>query len=153
MIPLEQIDFVFFFIRSREQLSASWSNEYIWNLYISKTPEAGINRTLFEEIIKQLVEDDYIREAPINDSPQKTYHVTFKGRLFKGYVAYQNSLEENNKRISDLEKENRKFQEMTLKNSRYLNRLTFILAFGTGIAALFYLFEILNHWLCIYPIK
>ena len=153
MTPLEQIDFAFFYIKSREQLSASWSAEYMWNLYISKTPESGINRTVFDEIIKQLVNDDYIRELPINDSSQKSYHVTFKGRIFNGYVEYQSSLRENNERISGLEEENRKFQDATLKNSRYLNRLTLILTIGTGMAALFYLFEILNHWFCIYPRK
>ena len=99
MTPLEQIDSVFFFIKSKEQISARWSTEYIWNLYVKKDSEAAVNKQQFDEIINQLVSDDYIRELPVIDSSQKTYHVTFKGRIFNGYIDYQNSLTENNKRI------------------------------------------------------
>ena len=152
MTPLEQIDSVFFFIKSKEQISARWSTEYIWNLYVKKDSEAAVNKQQFDEIINQLVSDDYIRELPVIDSSQKTYHVTFKGRIFNGYIDYQNSLTENNKRIVALEEENRKFQKSSLRSSRQLNLLTAILAAGTLLAAVYYILEIVS-WFCIYPRK
>ena len=152
MTPLEQIDTVFFFIKSKEQISARWSTEYIWNLYVKKDSEAAVNKQQFYEIINHLVSDDYIRELPVIDSSQKTYHVTFKGRIFNGYIAYQSSLTKNNKRIVALEEENRKFQKSSLRSSRQLNLLTAILAAGTLLAAVYYILEIVS-WFCIYPRK
>lgn len=151
MTPLEQIDFVFSYIKNKEDLSASFSTEYIWNLYVSKSPETQITRFIFNEIIRQLIDDEYIRELPIIESSQKTYHVTFKGRIFEGYVANNIASKQSIKRISDLEEENRKFQKRALKNSHQLNCLTIILAIGTMIAALYYIIEILNHLFLIYP--
>lgn len=153
MTPYQQIDFVFFYIKDKEQFSASFSTEYIWNLYVSKTLEAGINRMIFDEIIKQLVADGYITELPLSDSPQRMYHVTFKGRSFNGYVEQQTILVENQKRLKALESANLLYQSNSVKNSRNLNYLTIILAIGTSIAAAYYILEILNHWICIYPKK
>ncbi|MDQ2718200.1 MAG: hypothetical protein M3Z26_00360 [Bacteroidota bacterium] len=146
MTPYEQIDLVFFYIKNKEELSASFSTEYIWNLFVSKQSDSGINRTMYNEIIKQLVEFGYVAELSLSDTSQKLYHVTFKGRLFNGYVEQQVSLSENNKRIMALENANQKFQIESLRNSHNLNSITWILAIGTTFAALYYLLEILCYF-------
>ena len=69
---------------------------------------------------------------------------TFEGRWFirhqGGYVGKSQSLDAERKMVVFVQNE-------TLKNARYLNRLTLILAVGTSIAALYYILEILkNHY-------
>ncbi len=73
----------------------------------------------------------YITELPLADSPQRMYHVTFKGRLFNGYVQQQTILVENQKRLKALESANLLYQSNSVKNSRNLNYLTIILAIGS----------------------
>ena len=146
MTPYDKIDLVLFFIKGKEELSAKFSIEYIWTFCVSKEPSYHINRTMFEEIIKQLVEDGFIADLSILDSPQKFYYVTFKGRIFNGYVKQQESLEEKNKRILTLENANQKFQIESIRHSRNLNRITWILAIGTTFAALYYILGILCYF-------
>ncbi len=83
MTPLEQIDFVFFFIRDKIQVGGNWGYNNIWN-HVEKTTEAKINKTLFNEIIDKLKEDGLVTEV-IQEAAQPTYHVTFKGLIFDGY--------------------------------------------------------------------
>lgn len=83
MTSLEQIDFVFFFIRDKIQVGGNWGYNNIWN-HVEKTTEAKINKTLFNEIIAKLKEDGLVTEV-ILEAAQPTYHVTFKGLIFDGY--------------------------------------------------------------------
>jgi hypothetical protein len=142
MTPLEQIDFVFFYIRDKITTGADWGYFNIW-IHVKKTPETGINKTLLDEIIFKLIEDGLLTEIN-NLGGQKTYHITFKGLTFNGYVSEQSSLQMEKERLKILD-------EKTLNLTSWTTRLTLIIAFGTAIVAIYYLLEILNHWLCIYP--
>ena len=142
MTSLEQIDFVFFFIRDKIQVGGNWGYNNIWN-HVEKTTEAKINKTLFNEIIAKLKEDGLVTEVN-QEAVQPTYHVTFKGLIFDGY----------NQQWFDSQKENdelKSLRQTSNVNSLKMTRLTKWVMFGTSIAAIYYLLEILNHWFCIYP--
>ncbi|MDO9614356.1 MAG: hypothetical protein Q7J86_07490 [Bacteroidota bacterium] len=128
MTPLEKIDFVFFFIKDKLKVGGQWGYNNIWN-HIEATKDVEINKTMFDEIIKKLKIDGYIVEAEINGS-QLVYNLTFVGLLFDGYNSAQ-------KEIHKLQKQNR--------------ILSWLLVFLTGVSAIYYIFEILNHYFCIYP--
>ncbi|PUZ28544.1 hypothetical protein DCC81_03420 [Chitinophaga parva] len=81
MVTPLQLDAVFLFIKEKTELGALVNNNYIWNLYISKTPELGIDQLLFSDIINKLIKDGYVKE-----DFQNSYHLTVDGRNFKGYV-------------------------------------------------------------------
>lgn len=149
--PYKQIDFVFSYIKDKEEHSATFSKEYIWNLYVKQSPEMQINRMIYDEIMQKLEDDGYISKKSIYGSEQPSYNVTFKGRIFNGYENDYLSLNEQKARLLALEKKNQEFQILSSRNASKLNCLTLILAVGTSIAAIYYIFEILNHWLCIYP--
>jgi hypothetical protein len=133
MTPLEKIDKILNFLKERSDLSASFSKEYIWNLYISKTPELKINRQLYDEILKQLIEDGYIRENKTEDS-QPNYHLALKGLIFD---SYQNQELEIQKLKSTT-------QKLTYRN--YV--LTALIALGTLIAAWYYLTQLWDYYFC-----
>lgn len=153
--PYKQIDAIFFYIKKKIALGASINSEYIWNLFVDKTPELEINKLMFSEIISKLIEDGYITELRKANEGQDvtTYHVTFKGQIFEGYESQQKLLNEQKARLADLENRSREFQDETTNNAKRLNVLTVILALGTSIAAIYYLLEILNNWVRIYPTK
>lgn len=142
--PYLQIDFVFIFLKERSELSAAYGKENIWN-HIKATPEKGINRQMFEEILQRLLDDKYIRET-ITPDTQSTFHLTFNGRLFSGYADEFQLLNEAKMRIN-------KMQDDNLRISRKVKVLTLWLAIGTSLAAIYYVLEVLNHWICIYPRK
>ncbi len=144
MTPLEQIDFVFFFIRDKIQVGGNWGYNNIWN-HVEKTTESNINKTLFNEIINKLKEDELITEVDQKDA-QPTYHLTFKGLIFEGYKQQWSDLQKENNEIKSLRKTSN-------INSLKMTRLTRWVMIGTSIAAIYYLLEILNHWFCIYPKK
>lgn len=151
MNPFKQIDFVFFILKERSELSADFSKEYIWD-HIKQTPEIEINRQKYEEILQRLLNDGYIKET-IKPETQPTYHLTFGGRLFPGYEKEEETLNQNQHKLEALEKANSDFQNSSTMSAKKLNLLPLILAIGTLIAALYYVFEILNHWFYIYPEK
>ena len=144
MTSLEQIDFVFFHIKSKIQYGGSYGYQNIW-FYVEATPETKINPTLLKEILKRLIEDGLVTET-IYPETQPVYHVTFKGVIFDGY----------NKSYLEL-REKEQFDDYTQKqntrNGEYLNRLTLILAIVTSIAAIYYILEIFNNFFSIYPKK
>lgn len=139
MTDLEKIDFVLTFIKIKMEVSAYWGYGIIWT-HVEKTTELKINKTLFDEIINKLKEDCYI----VDNETKDACRVTFKGLTFNGYVSEQLSHQEENARLRTLE-------EKTLKLTIWTTRLTWIIAIGTFVAAIYYLLEILNHWFCIYP--
>jgi len=141
MTPLEQIDFVFFYLKDKIQAGGSWGYYNISN-YIDKCPETKINKVMLTEIVQKLKDDGYITEKQMPEA-QPVYHVTFKGLIFEGYTKeYETSMKETVwlKNI----------QIQTLTTSRKLNILTWIIAIGTGIAAIYYILEIFSHWFCIH---
>ena len=142
MTPLEQIDFVFFHIKSKIQVGASWGYHNVWN-YVKMTEEANINETMFKEIIQKLQDDGYLTEKYI-EGAQPCYNVTFKGLIFEGYSKEHESLNEEKTWLKNL-------QVQTLKTSKKLNLVTWIIAVGTFFAALYYILEILNDFFSFYP--
>lgn len=138
MTPLEKLDKILSFFKDRSDLSIDFSKEYIWNLYIKKTPELQINKQIYEEILQKLVEDGYLRETKKEDF-QPTYHLTMKGYLFDGYINSQSEIQ--------------RLQKTAISLSRRAFWWTVVIALGTLVAAIYYLFEILNHWFYIYPKK
>lgn len=136
MTALGKVDKILNFLKDRSGLSADFSKEYIWNLYVKKTPELKINRQLYDEILQKLVEDGYIRETKVGEN-QPTYHLTVQGYLFDGYINSQ--------------METQKLQQSAISLSRRTFWMTVAIAFGTLVAAIYYLLEILNHWYCVYP--
>lgn len=78
----EKLDAILFFIQEKTKLKASINKAYIWNLYVERTPELGIDALLFSDILQHLIDDKYLT---LNND---TYHLTVKGRTFKGYVEY-----------------------------------------------------------------
>jgi predicted transcriptional regulator len=140
MNPYKQIDFVFFFLKERSELSADFGKENIRN-HIKLTPEIKINTQIFEEILQRLLDDGYIKET-IRPETQPTYHLTFNGRIFEGYFNKNNSLNEDREWLKNL-------QIQTLENSKKLNKLTWIIAGGTFFAAIYYIIEIVKNWFCI----
>jgi len=73
-------------------------------------------------------------EEKENKFPEKI-KITYKGMIFEGYERMQQRLD------ADANKSNQyKIDQMA--NQRKMNRLTWILAVGTSIAALYYLIEI-----------
>lgn len=136
MTSLEKIDKILNFLKERSDLSASFSKEYIWNLYVNKSPELQITRQIYDEILTKLVEDGYVREEIQKDS-QPFYHLTMSGYLFEGYLSSQ--------------KETQKLQQTAISLSQRTFWMTVVIAFGTLVAAIYYLLEVLNHFFCIYP--
>ena len=144
MNSFKQIDFVLSYLKERSELSADFAKENIWN-YIRQTPEIGINKQIFDEILQRLVDDGYIKET-IREKTQPIYHLTFNGRIFEGYLNRNISLNQEREWLKHL-------QILTLNNSNKLNLITWIIAIGTLIAAIYYILEILNHCYAIYPVK
>lgn len=139
MNPLEKIDFVFFYVKDKISVGGHWGHGHIWS-YVERATEFEINLTLFDEIISKLKEDGLITE--IDNSPAaQTYHVTFKGLVFDGYKTERESLNAEKLRVRNIENQNQKL-------SSVLNRLTFLIALGTGIAAIYYLLQIWDYFFC-----
>lgn len=139
MTTLEKIDIVLNFLKSRQDLSAQFTKEYIWNFYVSKTPELEINSQLYNEIFSTLLDNDFIRENKQEQDFPSTYHITIKGLTFSGFHQTE---------LSNLKRDNENRQvQLSLRSS------TFWIMVGTGIAAIYYLFELLDKFFHIYPCK
>jgi len=139
MTTLEKIDSVLNFLKSRQDQSVQFTKEYIWNFYVSKTPELEINSQLYNEIFITLLDNDFIRENKQEQGFPSTYNVTIKGLSFSGF--HQAQLQ------SDRDKVN-----LLLLNKRTL-MVNLIIALGTLIAGLYYILEILDKFFQIYPCK
>lgn len=136
MTPIEKIDTILIFLKERADLNASFSKEYIWNLYVKKMPELHITRQIFDEILNKLVEDGYVKKE-LRENSQPTFHLTMSGYLFDGYLSSKNEMQ--------------KLQQTAIFLSKRTFCMTVVIAVGTGIAAIYYIIEILNHFFCIYP--
>lgn len=142
MTPYEKIDFVFFDLKDRIQAGGKWGYHTLWHR-VQKSPEKGINKTMFDEIIRKLKADDYITETPTDDG-QPVYNITFKGLLFDGYGEEQGEAQRENTRLKFLE-------DRTLLIAERVKTLTVWITVATVIASLYSLLEILDKLFCIYP--
>lgn len=131
MSPLEKIDSILNFLKNKKELSASFYKEYIWSLYVSKTPELEINRQLYDEIFLKLVEEGYIRELK-DTNTSSIFHLALKGLIFNGF---QNQ---------ELEIIKLKRNNTNLARQMYI--LTFLIAIGTLIAGYFYILQIWEYY-------
>ena len=95
MKPLEQIDFVFFYIKEHTQSGGSVS-EFAIKDRVERTPEKNITPTLLKEIINRLKTDKFITDVILPET-QPIYNLTFEGVLFRGYEK-----EAFNKRIKNI---------------------------------------------------
>ena len=129
--PYEQIDSVFFFIKDKIELGGSYSKEYIWNLYVSRTPKMKINETLYNEIIERLISDGYIRMIKLPNAEQPIFHVTFDGLVHEGYLAEFQKTQATDVRTRRIE--------------RQQFYLTLILAASGVVASAYYILEILDY--------
>lgn len=134
MTDIEKLDFVLNFIKSKMTVSAHWGYGLVWT-HIEKTTELKINKTLFDEIINKLKKDGYI----VDNETKDACRVTFEGLIFKGYKKQ--------------EEENQELQRTVNSLSVRTFWLTVAIAVGTGVAAIYYLLEILNSLFSIYPTK
>lgn len=119
LTPLEKIDQVLDFLKAKSDLSASFSKEYVWNLYIEKTPELKIHRQLYEEIFKKLIEDGYINENKTTGS-QSTYHLTLKGLAYDGYQNAQLAIQKIKQLTIDTSESTIKTNKFQRKNGRLI---------------------------------
>lgn len=88
-------------------------------------------------IIEQLITDKYISCNNLSAFPEeRQYYVNFKGTWFIKQGGYQNESSQNN---------------LEEQRVREYHTLTKILVFGTSVAAIYYILEILNHAYKIYP--
>ena len=108
--------------------------------YIYRFCEGGISEREVNSILNQLEDDGYIAShGSIESGVQgivKSYQITYKGNLYLLNGGYKQTFNDKNE-LRELNRSNK--------------RLQFIIAFGTSIAALYYLLEILNHLFKFYP--
>lgn len=135
MIPEQQLDFVLSYIKPKIQVDAVFNENYIWSLYVSRTPETGITRTMLGEILKKLIKDGYIREHGTNPI---TYLITFEGLIFEGY-----ELEKEIKNIEKIKIE--KLEERQKRNEAHMLYLTVVLAISAFCSVPYYILEISNN--------
>jgi hypothetical protein len=139
MTTLEKVDKILDFLKEKQKVSADFPKEYIWIHYVSKTPELEINSQLYNEIFITLLDNDFIRENKQEQGFPSTYHITIKGLTFSGF--HQSDL-----MSAKDKKDTRKLAVQTRNLTRWI-------AFGTVVAAIYYLFELLDKFFQIYPCK
>lgn len=114
------------------------------------------NSTLHSALLK-LVKDDYVNTEmedsidPIFKSPRKDqyYKISFEGLVFINNGGYENLYYENQKQKSqfaELKKKQSLLEQKQVSNQFQIVLLTWIIAFGTIVAAVYYLFEILSFF-------
>ena len=130
LTPLQKIDEVLHNISVRNELEIVTNTEKIYQSLGEIYPDQiGIMELII--IIRKLKKDGYIEELIFDEVPH--YYKTFDGSLFREQGGYykRNELENS-----------------TLKMHKTTFFLTWILAIGTSVAALYYLSELLIKWFC-----
>lgn len=130
---LIKIDHVFLELKEFTNLSASVNDEFIRNLIVNKHPEYNIDALTLRNIINKLIKDEYltIRKATNKDDVD-TFHVTFQGQLFDGYIDQWERENAEKQRILALEETNR-----DIVNKTYiLNKWVMVTAIVSAISAL-----------------
>lgn len=98
-----------------------------------------INQRELSLILFKLIKDGFVETKRIRDTyPTNCYYITFEGVLFKEQGGYDQKLITANQA-----KYNLSYQISLYSN---LNRLTFWIAFGTSVAAVYYGIEI-GKWI------
>lgn len=119
MSEFEKIDFVLNFIKEKMSISAYWGQGLIWK-HVEDTKEAGINKTLFLEILNKLREDGFI----VDNETKDACRVTFKGLIFKGYVLTELDNQEESQIVKNL-------RQRTVDLQEQMNVLTKWIVIGT----------------------
>lgn len=122
MTPLQQIDFVFFYLRGKISAGGQWGYQNIY-FHVNQIKESGINETLLKEIIVKLKEDGLLTEIN-NLGSQPTYHVTFEGLIFQGYVKADSEARKESQEVRNL-------RQATVDLQARMNKLTWWIVFGT----------------------
>ncbi len=115
-----------------------------------------INDSLFKSAILKLKNDNYIyfgKNVELrhvgNSNIAGLVEITISGILFinsGGYQNYYNKLQIEQNSMSDLKSEQRRHSASLVRLNRWLVVLTWVIAIGTFVAALYYLIEILKHF-------
>lgn len=128
MSPEQQIDFVFLFLKDKFQYGTQYSKDYAWSTYVSASPEVGINKLMYDEIIRLLIEEGYVREVILD---QPFLHITMKGLIFVGYNRTKEALDANEKELG-------RIRNLQIQQSSQMSFLTMLVAVGTLVAAVYY---------------
>lgn len=138
MTALEQIDFVFFYIKEHTQFGGNVSDFAVKDR-VDRTPETNITETMRLEIIKRLKSDGYVSEATVEDS-QPFYHLTFQGVLFDGYKKAKEESQKEELRLQTLADQN-------LLVAKKVKNLTIWIAVATVVAGFYGILQIID-WFC-----
>jgi len=126
---IERIDYVFFLIK-KEDVKYT---EYFLEEAI-KANNVNISLDELRRILSQLQKDEYIIRNPSHAGfAHDTFELTIEGALFDGYVIEKNINDAESLRLEAIESE-------ATANRNLTTRLTILIAVGTGIAALYYLY-------------
>lgn len=97
--------------------------------------------------IKYLDDEGYIYKFTNLPANSVYYVATTKGLLFEGFVNRKNRLQNENKRISELENQNQILSRRQVELNKYMVRITLILAL-IGIASLIWQVYKDTHFFC-----
>jgi hypothetical protein len=151
--PLEKLDSVLWTIEHYHGKSIQTSDEIL--IELNEHPDERINREQFypiiNSILNKLVEDGYIEcRNEVLANKKNVYYIKFEGRIFneqKGYTGQRDLL--NATKV--LEDTLKLHQKVSTDRMIYLTR---VLAFGTGIAAVYYAIEVYKllhvHYPCFF---
>jgi hypothetical protein len=102
---------------------------------------SGLHPNFFDEAINKIEKDGYLRIEEIAGTDIPTYAITFDGIYFEaagGYKGHHNRKVAENERLDKLD-------ILQKENVAKLNVLTFVIAAGTAVAALYYIKELLVY--------
>ncbi len=126
-------------VKGRIRLRTYEIGEYIIKYYFPKLNSVDFIIDL-PEILEQLTIDGYLIENKEREW-DKIYSISFKGKIFSkngGYSELERTKNAENIRVGNVEKRQRAYESNMV-------RLTWILAIGTTVAAIYYLLEIIKH--------
>jgi len=131
----------------------SISNSVKWFEIINETLDrcdflTNVDHFTFQVALLKLVKDDYVIETNKDiDNPKKThYNISFEGLFFikiGGYGQERLEVQIKEDAYELLNAEQKIYASSLLLLNRRLVFLTWIIAFGTSLAAIYYLLEIL----------
>jgi hypothetical protein len=135
--PLRQLDRILEILENSEQ--------QVDIDYIALNAENEVSLNTIILVLDKLIKDTYANKYQINelDSPytKVLYSITFEGSAFiqqGGYVNESESIATEKERIEFA-------TSFQLEQSRTLNRLTFWIALASGIAAVYYLYFLIQN--------
>ncbi len=132
MTIIQKLDGVLYHIKTGCEFDSAITFTSIYQSLGEKYPEQ-IDKSELSRILRKLENDKYIEIR--NTDAEIFYYISTDGSYFVEVGGYEQERDEKG-RVKNLEKKN--------------FRLTYILVFGTTIAALYYLNELCSkyHWFC-----